>query len=74
MAVTFAPKVVKHLMDGEWPDGKGTVWEGFSFDSVDHWELEVDASGARLVPTDGELPVPGPDIWLIPVVGTEAWT
>lgn len=72
MRVTVDNKVVKHLLGGKWPDDRGSVWEGFSFDSVDHWVLEVDELGARLVPMDGGAEAPGPDIWLVPVVNKGA--
>ncbi len=50
------------LLGGDWPDsGLSEYWpSGFSFDSVDHYELE----NGHLVPYAGGLPAPGPDFKL----------
>jgi hypothetical protein len=57
--------VMKMFLGGRWPSGKGTDWEGFGFDAVDHWELEEDGT---IQPSDGCGGLcPGPGFMLVPV-------
>jgi len=55
--------LVKYLLGGKWPDGRGTWWEGFGFDCVSHWEV-IDGD---IHPMDGGGMVPGPSFRLIPL-------
>ncbi len=48
-------ETVLELLGGKWPQ-----YNGFSFQSVDHWELV----GDELVPYDGSDPAPGPNLKL----------
>lgn len=56
------PSFVKLMLGGAWPEDV-LGYEGFYFDSVDHYRVE----DGCFVPYDGDSPVPGPDSKLNPV-------
>ena len=60
MGNVVSTQLVKKMVGGVWPEASG-----FSFDSVDHFEIENDEEhGGMLVPYDGSSPAPGPSFAL----------
>ncbi len=60
--IAVRKRVLLDIAGGEWPE-LPKKYEGFSWSSVDHYEVE----NGVLVPYLGGLPMDGPDLKLIAV-------